>query len=134
MVAYSFKPRFAQHINAGSKIFTMRNDRPRHARPDEELQLYEGMRTKHCRLIARKTCASVHDVRIVFGEKPEIYIDGAAVKIQLNRFARWDGFSNWPSLDLFWRVEHPEIFKASEPAWSGKLIAWRPIVWVGAKQ
>ena len=37
-----------------------------HARVGEELQLYTGMRTKHCRLIARKTCVAVEPITLVF--------------------------------------------------------------------
>lgn len=52
MVAYSFKRQFGPPILAGTKGGTIRNDRKRHARPGEELQLYHGMRTKSCTLIA----------------------------------------------------------------------------------
>ena len=30
------------------------------------MQLYTGMRTKHCRLIARKTCVAVEPITLVF--------------------------------------------------------------------
>ena len=59
MVAYSFKARFAEPILAGTKLHTVRAPRKRDARPGEELQLYRGMRTRQCALIARKTCAGV---------------------------------------------------------------------------
>ncbi|MFK5597639.1 hypothetical protein ACFZ8E_11600 [Methylobacterium sp. HMF5984] len=51
MVAYSFKARFAAPILAGTKAQTIpaeRTGRSRHARPGEQLQLFSGMRTKHC--------------------------------------------------------------------------------------
>lgn len=49
MVAYSFKKIFAPQIEARQKHQTVRADRRRHARPDEAVQLFEGMRTRHCR-------------------------------------------------------------------------------------
>lgn len=51
MVAYSFHPRFVDAILGGTKRQTIRMHRRRHARPGEEMQLYAGMRTRHCRLV-----------------------------------------------------------------------------------
>lgn len=71
-VAYSFQQQFAEPILAGTKGGTIRAQRSGrgHARPGEELQLYTGMRTKHCRLICRKPCIAV--TRILLGFAPAI--------------------------------------------------------------
>ena len=65
MVAYSFQKRFVSHIQAGlepgpwcpgMKRHTLRQPREGrtpHARPEQVVQLYTGMRTRHCRLIGR---------------------------------------------------------------------------------
>lgn len=78
MVAYSFKRRFAEPILAGAKRQTIRADRRRHARPGEELQLYTGMRTKSCRLIARRTCVDIQRVILVFREPAQVRYYGAS--------------------------------------------------------
>jgi len=64
MVAYSFRARFREPILVGAKRQTIRADRKRHARPGEQLQLYTGMRTRECAIIARALCSQVMPVRI----------------------------------------------------------------------
>ena len=60
MVAYGFKPFFEPQIIAGLKPQTVRGDRRRHAHPGDYLQLYVGMRTRHCRkIISDRRCISV---------------------------------------------------------------------------
>lgn len=65
MVAYSFQRRFVDHVAAGldagpwcpgMKRHTLRAPRlgrQGHARPEQPVHLYTGMRTRHCRLIGR---------------------------------------------------------------------------------
>ncbi len=112
MVAYSFQRQFAQPILDGTKGGTIRADRRRHARPGEELQLYTGMRTRQCRLIARKTCLDVDRVRLVFGDRPAVVIVrpdmmvSIAGRKRLNAFAVFDGFPDWAALAEFWRETH----------------------------
>lgn len=65
MVAYSFQKRFVDHVRAGlepgpwcpgMKRHTLRlprTGRAGHARPEQQVQLYTAMRTRHCRLIGR---------------------------------------------------------------------------------
>jgi len=120
MVAYSFKRRFADPILAGTKQQTIRADRRRHARPGEELQLYCGMRTKQCRLIARKTCLYVERVKLSFFNGGEVITDSLGRLVDLDAFARSDGFEDWDEMHDFWRTEHddPETFQ-------GVLISWR---------
>lgn len=129
MVAYSCKARFAAPIEAGTKLFTMRNHRKRHARQGEIVQLYQGMRTRQCRLIDRKICRAVHNVRLVFGKAPEIRIDGARVEVDLDQFARADGFYSWADLIAFWQAEHSEVFEQRQPRWFGVMILWGEPVW-----
>lgn len=119
MVAYSFKRRFAEPILAGAKRQTIRADRRRHARPGEELQLYTGMRTKSCRLIARKTCLYVEGVKLSFFNGGEVITDSLGRLTDLDAFARSDGFVDWDEMHDFWRAEHddPETF-------TGVLICW----------
>jgi len=127
MVAYSFQKQFATPILDGTKGGTIRADRKRHARPGEELQLYTGMRTKHCRLISRETCAGVTPIRlylkgdrVIIGEAgartPRVDIRSARA---LDIFARFDGFVEWDALCSFWRETHEAL-----QDFSGQHIRW----------
>lgn len=133
MVAYSFKGQFEDPIRAGTKPQTMRNDRKRHARVGEEIQLYYGMRTKHCRLIGRATCAAVTPVRIDF-KRYQVFISGRGCLSgleELDVFAVRDGFKNWADMRAFWKKEHGKKKQADGTpapplqAWSGVLIEWK---------
>lgn len=121
MVAYSFMSQFAAPIVAGTKGGTIRDDRKRHARAGEELQLYQGMRTRQCRLIARKICLGVEPIRLrLIGC---VAVAGATYHRapQLDAFAVFDGFPDWAALRDFWREKHGEI-----PVFNGQHIRWAP--------
>ena len=125
MVAYSFKARFVGAILEGSKVGTIRAEgRRRHAIPGEELQLYTGMRTRSCRLIARATCSSVDHIRLDFGSRGEpVRLNGDAWfrrEGELDAFARGDGFRDWEDLRAFWAEAH------GQPTFSGVWIRWEP--------
>lgn len=123
MVAYSFKQRFEAPILAGTKRQTIRAERKRHAREREELQLYTGMRTKHCRLIGRANCLEVAKITILFndddGEAEGIILPGMGFPGGLDGFARSDGFSSWAELKQFWRDNHPGVDE-----FHGVMIMW----------
>ena len=134
MVAYSFKKRFGPPILAGTKAQTIRADRKRHARPGEELQLYTGMRTKHCKLLGRPTCVDVVPVRLgfhrIFGPL-NFYAGGAHLSVdEMEAFARADGFgeSGFAVLDMaaFWFATH--LPEADAIDFHGVLIRWTPLV------
>jgi hypothetical protein len=124
MVAYSFQKRFIEPILSGTKRQTVRRIGARRpAKPGEELQLYSGLRTKQCRLIARARCADVSPVQIVFGcldldERDMVFVDG--ISCLINDFARDDGFSCWAELREFWAKHHPDVSTDFE----GLRIAW----------
>jgi len=135
VVAYSFRKQFAEPILAGTKGGTIRADRRRHARPGEELQLYIGMRTKHCRLIARKTCIIAQPIRLQFHTlRGDEHLRGVHLfdprtedveKLisnpdRLDAFAQFDGFDTWSHLVDFWREEHEpaDAFDGIHIRWS----------------
>lgn len=123
MVAYSFKKHFAEPIVAGRKRQTLRDDRKRHARVGETLQLYTGMRTKHCRMIGTATCLAVSRIRLDFEDgRVESVETGLALTTleELDAFAVYDGFPDWRALERFWRKEHPDV----AAAWEGVRIQW----------
>jgi hypothetical protein len=135
MVAYSFNRRFAEPIASGHpatgivKRQTIRAPRKRHARPGELLQLYQGMRTKHCRrIVADQLCTVVRPVRLWIARGYVQHLDtGEAFGIEamLDDFARRDGFLHWADLQAFWQAAHPQ---AADPdmAFEGVLISWEP--------
>lgn len=107
MVAYSFQKRFAEPIELGTKCQTIRAPRKRHARPGEELQLYVGMRTKHCRLIKRVRCVEAYPILLDFDEQFIGAKDGwIRTLVDLNRFAVSDGFRDFAGMEQFWRDQH----------------------------
>ncbi|MCJ2107902.1 hypothetical protein MKK70_21485 [Methylobacterium sp. E-041] len=131
MVAYSFKKRFGPPILAGTKAQTIRADRKRHARPGEQLQLFTGMRTKHCRRLGEPVCLAVQPVRLVFAERgiPEAFqVDHAPIGPRaMVAFAQADGFVDLDDMRRFWWSEHPPE-EGDTLVFEGFLIRWQPLV------
>jgi hypothetical protein len=123
MVAYSFKGRFAEPIRTRAKFQTIRADRKRHARPGETLQLYTGMRTRSCKLIASATCVNVAPIRLTFGARHSVELFGRTTisRAELDHFAVMDGFADWHDMRLFWAVAHPAVTE-----FEGVLVRWAP--------
>lgn len=154
MVAYSFKEQFIKPIRKGLglpnfnafgvdindadpalhlKRQTIRANRKRHVRPGETMQLYYGMRTKACLLIARARCISVEPISIDFEYRfHPTWVQGRIEhgdpfhvcqgQENLDNFAVSDGFTNWAEMRKFWQQTHPglDVFK-------GVLLRWEPI-------
>jgi uncharacterized protein YqfB (UPF0267 family) len=126
MVAYSFKARFGPLIRSGAKTQTVRADRKRHARPGEALQLYTGMRTRSCTLLATATCVAVWAIRFDFRAGQEmVMVHGhpALWPSELDHFAQRDGFADWADLKAFWVKEH-----AGLETFDGVMISWADVV------
>lgn len=121
MVAYSFNAAFVSPIVARIKRQTIRLPRKRHARPGERMQLYYGMRTRHCRkLIPDPVCIGLDEVRIDLRElagidreegRPDwrdlvglevngIPLNVATGDVQADEYARGDGFPGMPDLGI----------------------------------
>lgn len=147
MVAYSFKKRFVDPIRVGISSISLSFDcqpkrqtiraigKRRHARPSETLQLYTMMRTKQCRKIGNARCVSVEGVLLKWSEWPVFMtydiserepgvwrrVGGIRPILDMEAFARLDGFADFSDMASFWREEHgPETFE-------GMLIKWEPI-------
>lgn len=125
MVAYSFKARFAEPILSNQKLQTIRPvGKRRHAGAGSLLQLYTGMRTKQCKLVATRRCASVHQILLLIMPNAEIEarIDGRMLgELELAALARADGFGSIEDMWLFWRENHKGVNK-----FDGLLIKWEP--------
>lgn len=151
MVAYSFQQQFVAPIQAGAKRQTIRSHRARHARPDEMIQIYCGMRTKHCfKIIPDVRCTRLDDVRIdlrALASEPEpkstaaleeaasrvsLFVNGIPLTLAAQRdgLAVADGFggSRWrfgvspfAAMVLFWMGSHGAI------NFEGVMISWEPV-------
>lgn len=118
MVAYSFKSAFVADIEARIKRQTIRLPRPRHARPGERVQLFQGMRTKQCRkIIPDPVCAGIDRVVIDTRDRDlHLEINGCVLDVaspEADAFARADGFGHPPSnirpigwFHVWWRAVH----------------------------
>jgi hypothetical protein len=116
MVAYSFKKRFAEPLVDGRKVGTIREARGGHghAAPGKALQLYTGMRTKHCQLVrADLVCTAVLPISFDFAI-PAVIITAAGLLrpvLDLERFAIADGFRSWAEMCAFWNPPEGETFE-----------------------
>ena len=129
MVAYSFNPRFELPIVTLRKTGTIRaHGRRRHARPGERLQLYIGMRTRSCRLLATAECqasdrlrVSFQTPRVIVGEIPdEMALDDINHCADFDAFAQADGFADFEDMARFWWDLHRA--RAFDHLW----IRWQP--------
>ncbi|MBC7313573.1 MAG: ASCH domain-containing protein, partial [Rhizobium sp.] len=99
MVAYGFKKYFAPQIEDGSKGHTIRGHRRRHAHVGEPVQLFTGLRTRHCaKIIPDPTCIAVVPIVIMSSDLLSagiayIEIDGRPLhRDEIEPFAISDGF------------------------------------------
>ena len=131
MVAYSFQRRFVEPLTSGHpatgvvKCQTIRAPRKRHARPGETLQLYTGMRTRHCRLVTTRQCIDVRPV-IISVALAQVQVAGwpaLDAGPALDAFAQNDGFLHWDEMAAFWRDMHAEACDP-ELVFEGVLIMW----------
>lgn len=124
MTAYNFQPRFVHLIGSGAKRQTIRKHRrspSRHANVGERVQLYTGMRTPGCMLIAEAKCTGVLPIRMDIGARGirEVVIANRALEIgRLADFAKADGFGSFQDMCAFWVAMH------GRGLFEGSLIKW----------
>lgn len=115
MVAYNFQARFADAVQRGEKRQTIRSPRKNgHAKPGDAVQLYTGMRTLSCRKLGDATCeistyCAIREDGITLGNYP---------KVDLDDFARADGFSDFENMKQWFRETYGLPF-------IGHLVCWR---------
>jgi len=92
MVAYSFQKQFVEPIQKGVKTQTIRAHRRRHARPGEPMQLFCGMRTKHCKkIIDDPICRGLESIEIDLTP-----LDGCTTRYE----DRWRFYERLPDVGL----------------------------------
>lgn len=125
MVAYNFKSRFADLVEAGRKPHTIRDDKHngRHAEPGDKLQLYTGMRTRNCRKLRDFICIATYPIDI--DERREIVYLKTETEwlplsvLQISELAISDGFNSPDEFFEFFRIRCDRI-----------LIQWQEVHWL----
>lgn len=144
MVAYGFKKYFAPQIEDGSKGHTIRGHRRRHAHVGEPVQLFTGLRTRHCRkIIPDPVCIAVLPIVIMSSDLIEagiayIEVDGTPLhRDEIEAFAVSDGFdparlqgiapakligsTARETMGRFWAAENPgSIFQGVIIRWEAR--------------
>ncbi|MBD1995204.1 hypothetical protein H6G00_00990 [Leptolyngbya sp. FACHB-541] len=101
MVAYNFKARFVDPIETRFKRQTIRPNRKRNPRPGEALQLYTGMRTRHCRKLwaPDPICTCVTPIKI---DRGSVELGGQPLTVeQQTELAIADGFASLEEFQKF---------------------------------
>lgn len=127
MPALSFQQRFVSRIESGEKTHTIRAKRARLWKVGDDLALFTGMRTKHCRRLFNAPCVMVEGVLIDVGfydpaqsyKKLHICIEGVVLaRDETESFAKRDGFESRYEMWKFWLKNH------GEGVFHGDIIHW----------
>ena len=125
MVAYSFNRQFHDDVENRIKRQTVRANRKRHARPGEPVQLYAGMRTRHCRKLVDPdpicTAVQIIEIAVLTDIRQRlgfITLDGITLDDdEIEAFAIADGFHATTGatarqrMGRFWSIHHgPGLF------------------------
>lgn len=117
MVALNFKAQFADDVEKGRKVISIRAPRKdgRDPKPLDKLQLFTGMRTRACRKLADANCIRVRPIQIT---EKYVMLDGCPLgAATMADLAKADGFNTFTEMLAFFRREHGLPF-------SGNLIEW----------
>lgn len=120
MALIGYQKRFAELVETGQKLQTVRKNRTRPIRVGDPLFHHVGLRTKNCRKLGESICTGVKKVSI--NEHGRLVIDGGIVAENgRERFARADGFGGWEEMLLWIQRTHGLPFY-------GQVILWADIV------
>lgn len=114
MVAFSFSKQFADDVESGRKLQTIREKA--RAKAGDKLQLYTGMRTRCCRKLRDAICIGVSSVLIT--QDGPIFAERGWFPKDKDAFARRDGFKDYASMYGFFHKEY------NVSAFSGFIIMW----------
>lgn len=124
MAAYNFQKQFVPLIESGGKQSTIRQRRKNGYLPREGdvLRLYQGMRTKACKLIREVAVARVSP--IVVNARlgcAEVILNGSRLNDgEIYEMAKSDGFKNIRAFAEFFEEKYG-------PTLNAYLIEWRPV-------
>ena len=118
-----FKTRFKQPILDGTKIHTIRADKPNRWHAGRKIQMATGVRTKQYECFKEAPCVSVQTIEIIYdfiqpmGHTLEVLIDKRPIgNDELEKLAKNDGFEN--ASDLL------DFFVGMTDVFTGKIIHW----------
>ena len=117
MVAFNFKEKFADDVEAGRKPGTIR--KTKRCKPGDPVQLYTGQRTKQCRKLRDAVCMGV--CKIVIDEDVPWRISEMEGKILANYkgrpFHELEGFKNVQDFVEFFRDHYGLPFTGYYHQW-----------------
>lgn len=121
-----FKLQFAAKILAGTKIHTIREDRPGRWKKGILMHMATGVRTKHYREFARPICTGTQSIKIVYTSKGIfVYIDGFIFYASGEKFSfRDEDMLQLAQNDGFDTIE--DFFTWFDKDFTGKIIHWTP--------
>ena len=124
MAAYNFQKQFVGAVETWQKRHTIRRIGKRtHSKPGDRIQLYTGMRTRHCRKIINPdpTCLIRQPIIIEVSETriDSIELGGKYIE-KLDEFAKSDGFDDLAAMHEFW------INFNGFGSFDGFLVGWGP--------
>lgn len=117
MVALNFHKQFANDVEAGRKVNSIR--KTKRCKPGDILQLYTGQRTKYCRKLCEGICVDVVPVDIT----PEVLYVGQKKIINQNgkdKFAEKVGFGSYDEACDFYEDYHGLPFSGYLHTWQLK--------------
>src|SRR6266852_1844480 len=123
MAAYNFQKQFVPLIESGAKCSTIRQRRKNGYLPrqGDVLRLYQGMRTKACKLIREVTVTGVTPIVVNARHGcADVILNGTRLSyLSVDMMARADGFKGiQPFADFFESKYGPEL--------TAYLITWEP--------
>ena len=117
----NFKKQFAQAVEDGSKLQTVRQHRKdgKRIQPGDTLKLYTGLRTRGARLLRVSTAERVMSFQL-HAQSRQLIIDGRLLDItEKSDFARADGFASFSAMADFFSDQYQlEVFE-------GFCVQWR---------
>lgn len=121
MVAISFKKCYAEKVESGKKLMTIR--KTKRVKAGDRLQLYTGMRTRGCRKLRDAVCVAVDSISIT-PDGPFFGQPGWWPKDK-NVFAERDGFLTYADMYAFFKREYG--YAEPDYIFNGYAIMWSAI-------
>lgn len=120
----SFKPQFKAPILAGTKIHTIREDKPGRWKPGIYIHFATGVRTKNYECFYKEQCKSTQHVEIYMVKNTvTISIDFRVLEFdEMIAFAKNDGFNDLPELCEWFKPIAP--MHGGVSIYRGILIHW----------
>lgn len=102
-------------ILSGEKKQTIRRERKRPIKPGDALQLYQGLRTKNCKLIGVAVCTQIQKIKI---DRFKVTVNETSLTLnEMDELAKKDGFTCYGNLLNFFSYLHGLPFE-------GVIIHW----------